>query len=200
MQSDSPSNRRLLALIALLAAAASLGGCSTTYVTPTAVAYPTRMDKTRDQSLPADTKTFTLPNDWQYGSWIMKRGASIAFRADGTGHFNGRLYSPARAETPIELHFQSIQFGRDGNRLFAFPLRNDGVALIIRRPFTDHEFDIDFGFDPRLFADIQVAKFFARVELDPQQMGAYSEHGTIFTRWWKLDKQAPGRVVEPTVP
>jgi hypothetical protein len=191
--------RQLVALTALAASAAGIGGCTTTYVTPTAVASPARADRTRDQSIPAETKTFSLPNDWQYGPWIMKRGASVEFRADGTGHFSCKLYSQATSPSPIELHFQSIQFGRDGNRLFTFPLRDDGIALHIRRPYTDFVYDIDFGFDPRLFSDIQEAKFYARVLLDEEQMGGFNSHGTLFTRWLRFDKQAPGRVIQPTV-
>ncbi len=170
-------------------AAASLGlamlvlpACTTTYITPMATASPARVDKTRDQAVPADTKVFSLQRDWQYGPWIMKRGAQILFRSDGTGEFSGTVY--AQTDTaPQELHFQSIQYGLDGNRLFSFPQRDVGFRMIMRRSNTDYVYNQSFGFDERHFDHIHSVKFFARLRLDDEHVGRYDAKGTTYTTY-----------------
>ena len=69
------------------AAIVGLAACTTTYITPLSVAETRRVDVTENQEVPAGEKVFTLPNDWQWGPSVMRRGARIVFREDGTGEF-----------------------------------------------------------------------------------------------------------------
>ncbi len=151
-------------LAALLSAVFAAAGCHTLPVPPMATTSPHPL-------LPVDKlegehaeKTFVLGSDWSHGPWVLKRGAKISFRPDGTGHFSAVVY--AREDIGVdELHFQSIQYGADGNVLFAFPDNPVGYPLHIRRPLKDFPYDADFGFDPRHYHSISEAKFFARLRI-----------------------------------
>jgi hypothetical protein len=158
----------MLASAALLA----LGGCTTTYVTPVAVTTLRRVDTSAGQDQGASSKTFTLPNDWQFSVWVIKRGANIVFNADGTGTFSGVIYAHQTASAYGDmLHLQSIQYGRDGNRLFTFPGNDIGAAMGLRAPFRDFPYDVAFGFDPRQFERIDSVKWYARLRMLDQNIG-----------------------------
>jgi len=166
---------RFLAL-PLVAAAASaallLSGCTTTYVTPIAVTTLKRTDSGPGQDALADSKTFTLPHDWQFGAWVMKRGARIVFNADGTGTFSGVIYATQTASPYGDmLHLQSIQYGRDGNRLFSFPGTDTGAGLGLRSAHRDFPYDASFGFDARYFERIDSVKWFARLRFQDENVG-----------------------------
>lgn len=152
--------------------------CTTkTYITPMAVAQPNRVDFSADQSLPADVKTFTLPADWQYGTWVVKKGATIQFNRDGTGEFSAVIFSQ-HVGSPDELHFQSVQYGIDQNVLFTFPGSEVGLRMGLRESFRDFPYETRFGFDPRLFDSIVDVKFLARLRLNGDSVGEPLEAGT----------------------
>lgn len=115
-------------------------------------------------------KTFELRHDWVHGAWVLKQGARISFRPDGTGDFGAVIY----ATTPVgfdELRLQSVQYGADNNLLFAFPDNPVGYPLYVRRPAKDYHYNANFGFDPRLFDSIDHVSFFARMRIhgtDPE--------------------------------
>jgi len=158
----------------LLCAAAFLGlaGCTTTYVTPVAVTTLQRVDSAPSQDTTAVSKTFTLPHDWQFGVWVVKRGAKIVFHVDGTGDFSGVVYAHQTATSYGDmLHLQSIQYGRDGNRLFAFPGTDVGAAMGLRSAYRDFPYDAAFGFDPRYFERIDTVKWYARLRMLEKNMG-----------------------------
>lgn len=156
----------------LFAALLELAGCTTTYVTPVAVTTLQRDDHAPAQDAPVASKSFTLPHDWQFGIWVVKRGARIVFNADGTGTFSGVLFAhQTTAAYGDMLHLQSIQYGPDGNRLFAFPGTDVGAAMGLRSPYRDFPYDIAFGFDPRYFSRIDSVKWYARLRMLDQQRG-----------------------------
>ncbi len=141
-----------------------LSSCHTLEPPPMARAVPQPIlpvDKLVDT--PAE-KTFVLRGDWAQGAWVIKRGATITFRPDGTGQFSAVVYCSQDVGVD-ELRFQSIQYGSDGNTLFAFPDNPVGYPMHIRRPAKDYPYDANFGFDPRHFDSIHRAKFFATLRI-----------------------------------
>lgn len=173
--------KNLLLLLPL--ALGMLNSCTTTYITPMAVSQPKRMDFAPDQSVPANQKTFVLPHDWQYGSWSMKKGCLITFNQDGTGFFNGTIYSQHANETPEEVHLQAVTYGADGNTLFTFPGSDVGFPIHVRRSQHDQIAEARFGFDQRYFAYIQDVKFFARARLNGLMMGQTANHQVSKVGW-----------------
>lgn len=177
-ESASASGTRSAIGVGVAAAlVATLAGCTTTYVTPIAVTRPLRLDTSVDQSFQAGEIVFALPNDWQYGTWVMKEGARIVFHADGWGSFSCTLYSQF-ADSADELHFYAVAYGRDGNQLFIVPGRDTGMALALRRSWTDYPYDAKFSFDPRLFDRIHDVKFYARLRLKEGSLGAGADRQT----------------------
>lgn len=161
----------------------ALSSCTTTYVTPMAVTQTTRADVIADETAPANQKVFHLPHDWQYNNWVIKRGSKITFHSDGIGEFDARVFSQFTT-SPDEVHFQSIQYGKDGNRLFSFPETEVGYPLHIRSSYQDFPYSVRFAFDPRFFDDITEAKFFARVRMKSENIGPpeqYSAHSSSST-------------------
>jgi len=146
-------------------------GCTTTFVTPMAVTQTTRADVVLDQTAPASQKSFLLPNDWQYNNWVIKKGSKITFFSDGMGEFDARIFSQFTT-SPDEVRFQSFQYGRDGNLLFTFPETEVGYPLHMRASYRDYPYHVRFAFDPRFFDDINEAKFFARVRMKSENIGA----------------------------
>ncbi len=167
------------------------GGCTTTYITPLSTAMPELTISSPDQTIPATQKTFELKHDWQYGPWVMKKGAKIIFYSDGLGTFEGTVYSQYNVTTEI-LHFQSIAYGADGNRLFAFPKADVGMRMHIRGPWTDYVYTTNFGYDARYFDNIDHVKFLARLRLQDVHTGAPQGYPTSFQPHVQLEgKQAP---------
>ncbi|MEM8953089.1 MAG: hypothetical protein AAGD22_02960 [Verrucomicrobiota bacterium] len=167
----------------LVAVAVTLTSCTTTYITPLAVALPKRLDAAVSQSAVASEKTFILPHNWQYGNWIVKEGAKITFYADGFGTFEATVFSQFGVG-PDELHFQSIQYAKDGNALFTFPGTDVGMRMTMRNTFTDYPYKANFAFDQRFFDDIYDVKWFGRLRLKDENVGdamarrsSYVEHG-----------------------
>lgn len=161
-----PYTKALAALLVTL----SLASCTTTYITPMAVSQPKRLDLSMSQSATPYSKTFVLPHDWQYDSWVMKKGTQITFNADGTGVFNVTAFSQFTKKHD-ELHFQSIQYGIDGNTLFVVPGADVGYPIHLRGSFRDFVYTGRFGFDKRYFNHINDVKFFARLYLMPDTVG-----------------------------
>ena len=161
-----------VSLFGCLAAMLATAGCTTTYVTPVAVTTLRRVDVSAGQDTAVASKTFTLPNDWQFGVWVMRRGAQIVFNADGTGTFSAVIYATQTGGAYGDmLHLQSIQYGRDGNRLFTFPGTDVGAAMGLRSAFRDFPYDAAFGFDPRQFERIDSVKWYARLRLQQENLG-----------------------------
>ena len=160
---------RLLPLLATLTVINS--ACTTTYVTPMAVTEPLRIDFTPDPSVPATQKAFTLPRDWQYNNWVLKKGTTITFYENGFGEFEGRIFSQF-STSPDEIHLQSIQYGADGNRLFSFPGRDTGFPLHVRNSHQDYPYNQKFAYDKRFFEDIHDVKFFARARMKSENIGS----------------------------
>ena len=158
--------RRLNAssLFAIAAICLSVAACRTLSVPPMAVisAEPLLpVDKLADTPT---GKTFTLRGDWAHGAWVIKKGASITFQPDGIGRFSAVVY--CREDVGVdEIRFQAIQYGADGNTLFAFPDNPVGYPLHVRSAAKDFPYDVSFGFDPRYFNSIEESKFFARLRL-----------------------------------
>jgi hypothetical protein len=146
------------------------GGCTTTYITPISTAMPELIISSPEQTIPATQKTFELKRDWQYGPWVMKKGAKIVFYSDGLGTFDATVYSQYNTTTDI-LHFQSIQYGSDANRLFAFPKDDVGLRLHMRAPWTDYKYTVNFGYDARYFDEIDHVKFLGRLRLQDSNVG-----------------------------
>ncbi len=184
--------------IAIGATVAGLAACTTTYITPVSVADTRRVDITENQEIPAGEKVFTLPNDWQWGPWVMRGGAKITFREDGTGNFECRVYAQYNT-TPEELHFQSIQYAKDGNRLFSFPGKAVGYVMAIRTPYTDYPYNASFGFDERHFEHIDSVKFYARTRLKEEHVGHFAAKRSSFTSETSFDPTgSPPEVLPPT--
>jgi hypothetical protein len=161
---------RFSTLLFLVLGSFGLSSCTTTYITPMAVSQPKRLDLAPSQSATPYSKTFRLPHDWQYDSWVMKKGTQITFNADGTGVFDATVYSQYTRQHD-ELHFQSVQYGVDGNTLFTVPGSDVGYPLHIRGAFRDQVYTGRFGFDKRYFPYINDVKFFARLYLMPGTTG-----------------------------
>jgi hypothetical protein len=134
---------------------------------------PASLEKSANPAGVSPTRQYVTKADWHDGDWVMKKGATIAFRADGLGSFSGRLYTvrPARNQ---ELHFQSVQYGRDGNLLFAAPAADLGHAIHARSYGQDYPVDFNFGYDARQFPYIERVLFTARIR---QPKGSTSETG-----------------------
>lgn len=188
-------NTILLLSVALL----SLNSCTTTYITPISVAETRRVDVTEGQEIPAGEKTYTLPNDWQWGPWVVRRGATIIFREDGTGIFSCRLYTQFNT-TPEDFHFQAIAYAKDGNRLFAFPGRDTGLSMAIRTPFTDYPYDVPFGYDKRHFEHIDSVKFYGRLRLQEAHVGQYAAKRSSFVPNTRFDPTGSPAETLPAVP
>lgn len=187
------------ALLLLAATLSGMAACTTTFITPISVAETRRVDHTQDQAIPAGEKVFTLPNDWQWGPWVMRRGARIIFREDGTGEFMGRVYAQYNT-TPEELHFQSIQYAKDGNRLFSFPGTDVGYRMPIRTPFTDYAYNASFGFDARHFEHIDSVKFYARTRLKEEHVGHFAAKRSSFVSDTAFDPTGSRPAVLPPNP
>jgi hypothetical protein len=157
-------------VLAVVLVTACLASCTTTYITPMAVSQPKRLDLAQSQSATPLSKTFSLPRDWQYDSWVMKKGSNITFNADGTGTFSITAYSQFTKQHD-ELHFQSIQYGADGNTLFVVPGSDVGYPIHLRGSYRDFVYTGRFGFDRRYFPYIEDVKFFARLYLMPGTVG-----------------------------
>ncbi len=170
----------------LLSIPIAITSCTTTYVTPMAVSQTTRADVTLDQTTPSNQKTFLLPHDWQYNNWVIKRGSKITFYSDGIGEFEARVFSQFTT-SPDEVHFQSIQYGKDGNRLFSFPETEVGYPLHIRSSYQDFPYNVRFAFDPRLFDDINEAKFYARVRMKSENIGLPEDYAAYSSPSTRLD-------------
>ena len=169
-QFDFPSTKMARLPISFPTCAAALAGfilssCHTLETPPTASASPAPVAPPVDQVVDTQSeKSFKLRHDWAHGAWVIKRGANITFRSDGTGHFGAVIFS--RQPTGFdEVRFQSIQYGRDGNVLFAFPDNPVGYPLHVRRPAKDYPYNANFGFDPRHFDSINHVNFFARMRI-----------------------------------
>lgn len=158
--------RQYLLLAPITAICSLMSACTTTYVTPMAVCHPRRLDVSPSQSVMAPGKTFTIPHDWQYDSWVMKKGARITFFEDGTGEFNGTVFSQYSTQHD-ELHFQSVQYGVDGNALFTFPGSDVGHVLHIRGSMRDFPYTVRFSFNRAYYPYIHDVKFMARLRLAP---------------------------------
>ncbi len=185
-------------LLLLSASLLGISACTTTYITPISVAETRRVDVTNGQEIPAGEKTFTLPKDWQWGPWVVRRGATITFREDGTGIFSCRLYSQFNT-TPENLHFQAIAYSKDGNRLFAFPGRDTGLSMAIRTPFTDYPYDVPFGYDKRHFEFIDSVKFYGRLRLQKAHVGQFAAKRSSFTAASRFDPTgSPTNPLPPT--
>ncbi len=175
--------RPILFALAAASVAVLFAGCTTTYITPLYTAQPELIIDSPDKTIPATSKTFLLKRNWEYGPWVVKKGAQIVFYADGLGTFSGTVYSQYNLATEI-LHFQSIQYSADGNRLFSFPGTDVGARMHIRNPWTDYKYDINFGYDRRYFDDIDHVKWLARLRLretgfgDPEAMTTNFKAGT----------------------
>jgi hypothetical protein len=172
--------------VAVGAALFASAACTTTYVTPLAVAQPNRVDLAADQSVPPGEKVFVLPRDWQYGTWVIKKGATLTFRADGLGSFSCVAFSQFNVSSD-ELHLQAISYGRDGNALFAVPGSDTGMPLHLRQPNRDFPYDAKFGFDPRYFDSIHDVKFLGRLRLVAEHMGHPQARRASLFGWRTLD-------------
>ncbi len=150
-----------------------LSGCTQTFVTPMAVAQPRRADTTTNQSEVAGQKTFFLPRDWQYNNWVMKKGTKITFYADGFGEFESVVFTHLTSSHDT-IHFQAIQYGLDGNRLFTFPGADTGHPLHVRQSFQDHPQKARFAFDKRFYDSIHDCKFYARTRMKSENAGSTS--------------------------
>lgn len=137
--------------------------CQTAVWTPVSTISTVRDDLVKTSN-DAMTKQFVTRSEWRDGDWVMKRGATIAFRSDGFGSFSGRLYT-TRAVPRQTFHFQSVQYGRDGNILFAAPAADLGHAIHARHAERDYPVDFNFGFDARQYEFVQRALFTARIRM-----------------------------------
>jgi hypothetical protein len=155
------SRSRLLFLTPLILV--SFSACQTMIWTPASTISTVRENI---ETAPADgaSKQFVTKSAWRDGDWVMKKGATIAFRSDGFGSFSGRLYTvrPARKQ---EFHFQSVQYGRDGKLLFSAPAADLGYAIHARNAEQDYPVDFNFGYDRRHFEFIERALFTARIRM-----------------------------------
>ena len=166
-------NHFLPPLAAIFALACT--ACHTLEPPPMATARPSPLlpvDKLADT---AAEKSFVLNADWSEGAWVIKRGATITFRPDGTGHFSAVVFCSQDIGVD-EIRFQSIQYGADGNTLFAFPDNAVGYPLHIRRKSKDYPYDVKFGFDSRYFDSIVRSKFFATLRRNLPVEGAHGNY------------------------
>ncbi len=187
---------RLLTLSAVCVAA-GLSGCVTTYVTPIATTDTRRLDTAPDQSALSISKTFYLPHDWQYGPWIMKRGAKITYFENGMGRFTGKVYTQ-NATSVDHLHFQALAYGKDGNLLFGFPGNDTGYPMRLATTFRDYPYTADFAFDSRYFMDIDTVKFYARHRLTTGHVGERRAKRTSFISRTFIDNRTqPPRELPP---
>lgn len=138
-----------------------LSGCQTTKPRPTSSTSVPRQKITAPAD-PAASKQFATVTDWSNGIWVIKKGATIAFRRDGIGSFSARVYTVQSARRQ-ELQFQSVQYGKDGNELFLAPAADLGYAIHARNPNRDYPVDLNFGFDARQFPEIDRVTYVSRI-------------------------------------
>ncbi len=127
-----------------------------------ASSIPAYAQKLENPASISSTKEYVTKADWVDGDWVIKKGAKITFRQDGLGSFTCRAYTVAAARRQ-EFHFQSLQYGRDGNLLFAAPAADLGYSIHARNADQDYAVDFDFGFDARQFAYIERVLYTARI-------------------------------------
>jgi hypothetical protein len=162
--------RTTLPVLAGAISIAFLSSCQSTVWTPAASVSAVRESAGAfDTNAPA--KTFVIKRDWQDGDWIVKKGAKITFRQDGLGSFSGRIYT-LQAARKQEFHFQSVQYGRDGNLLFTAPAADLGYSIHARNAEQDYAVDFDFGFDARHFAYIERVLYTARIRKPKNSAGS----------------------------
>lgn len=184
-------------LFSVFGVALALTGCVVTYVTPIAVSDTKRMDTTPDQASLSVFKTFYLPNDWQYGPWIMKRGSKITYFENGMGRFSGSVYTQYSTVTD-HLHLQALAYGKDGNLLFGFPGNDTGFPMRLATSYRDYPYTADFAFDPRYFHDIDTVKFYARHRLRSQHVGERrSKRASYISRSRGDTARQPPRILPP---
>ena len=163
-------------------ASIALPACQTPSATPLVATYmqPLIAEKNPggfvEISSISQERSFVLPEDWRFGSWVIERGGRLTFREDGLGEFVGRISSQDDRGVE-ELHLIALPFGNDENVLFRAPGADTGFQLNTRRPFHERTFSERFGFDEKQFTEIQDVKLFARLRIPPEASYTYYNPG-----------------------
>jgi hypothetical protein len=147
-------------LLALL----SLAACSS----PPPPAYTVVSFRLSRQADSGDlSKTFVLDSDLHGNGWTMRKGARIAFNADGTAVLDTVVYARDGLNLPNAIQLESVQYGSDGNIQFAVPGSDVGHSLHMRHPGRDYPYTVRFGFNPAYHAGIHSVTFKCRLLCEP---------------------------------
>ena len=149
----------LLSLLPLL----FLAGCATPPADYTVVS--TRLAKHADTS--EFSKVFHLDSDLHGNGWVMRRGTKISFGSDGSVSLDTNVYALDGLPLPNAIQLESIQYGPDGNVLFAVPGNEVGYPLHLRHPRRDYPVSTRFGYKKAYFERITAVKFAARLLTEP---------------------------------
>jgi hypothetical protein len=145
----------LAALVPLLSGCAAKAPLSHTVVS-------TRLEADKDKTTDF-LKVFKLDSDLRGNGWVMRKGASMSFGIDGSAEFEGTIYALQGLWMPNAVQLESVQYGPDGNMLFALPGNGVGQSLHMRQDRTDYPVVARFGFKPAHFQRISSVKFAARL-------------------------------------
>lgn len=112
-------------------------------------------------------KVYTLNSDLHGNGWVMRRGAKITFGSDGSAELDAIVYAQEGLPLPNAIHLESIQYGPDGNVLFAVPGNDVGHPLHLRHARRDYPVRQGFGYKRAYFDRITTVKFAARLLREP---------------------------------
>lgn len=118
-------------------------------------------------------KVFSLNHDLRGNGWVMRRGTKIAFGADGSVTLDTIVYALDGLPLPNAIQLESIQYGPDGNVLFAIPGNDVGHSLHMRHARRDYPVSARFGYKKPYFERITTVKFAARLLKEPGLVPAY---------------------------
>ncbi len=140
-----------------------LAGCAAKQETYTVVS--TQLSKHANST--EFSKVFELDTDLHGNGWVMRRGTRIAFGSDGSVVLDTNVYALDGLPLPNAIQLESIQYGPDGNVLFAVPGNDLGHPLHLRHARRDYPVNARFGYKKAYFERITTVKFAARLLREP---------------------------------
>lgn len=129
---------------------------------------------TRHQDSNEFTKVYALDSDLHGNGWVMRRGTKITFGTDGSVILDTIVYAEEGLKLPNAVQLESIQYGPDGNMLFAIPGNDVGHSLHMRYTRRDYPVKSRFGYKRAYFDRISSVQFKARLLCEPGPAASYT--------------------------